>query len=97
MIRPFVPVLCLAGVLLLAACAREPSRTETDVWQQRPGESVVSVCYSAAVSTREQVEAYAQSYCPAAKPLVNLIDHDNFLNNCPLSKRNRATFLCLAQ
>jgi len=89
--------LAVGGVLLLAACAREPSETGPDVWQEVSGEPVVSVCYSAAVSTREQIEAYAQSLCPIAKPAVELIDHDNFLNNCPLSKRNRATFLCKAQ
>ena len=61
------------------------------------GEDVVSVCYSASVSTKVQVESYAQSLCPISKPVVNLIDHDNFLNNCPLSKRNRATFICKAQ
>ncbi len=96
--RPALTTLLLGGLLVVSAgCAREPSETTADVWQQVPGETVVSVCYSAAVSTRAQIESYAQGLCPAAKPLVELIDHDNFLNNCPLSKRNRATFLCKAQ
>ena len=90
-------MLLFGSVLLLTACARDPSETTSDDWQLVPGEPVVSVCYSAAVSTRPQIESYAQGLCPAEKPFVELIDHDNFLNNCPLSKRNRATFLCKAQ
>lgn len=87
----------LGSLFLLAACARAPSETEPDIWQLRGDEPVVSVCYTAAVSTRQQVEAFAHSLCPAGYSGVELIDHDNFLNNCPLSKRNRATFLCEVQ
>lgn len=87
----------LGGMVFLAACAREPSQTATDTWQELPGEDVVSVCYSASVSSKAQVESFAQSLCPISKPYVELIDHDNFLNQCPLAKRNRATFLCKAQ
>ena len=92
MIR-LVVLLCL----VVAGCAREPSQTTSDDWQLRQGQNVVSVCYSAAVSTQDQIESFAQTLCPAAEPFVRLIDHDNFLNDCPLSKRNRATFVCSAQ
>ena len=92
MIRPVV-FFCL----LAAGCAREPSQTAPDDWQLRQDQTVVSVCYSAAVSTQDQIESFAQTLCPAAEPVVRLIDHDNFLNDCPLSKRNRATFVCSAQ
>lgn len=92
--------LVLVSALLLwlpAACARDASITESDVWHKRQGETVVSVCYSASVSTRAQVEALAGAECPAETPNVRLFDEDAFFNECPLSKRVRATFLCVAE
>ena len=88
---------CFATAVLLSACAQEPSITASDVWHEAYDETVVSVCYSASAATREQVVALAASRCPAVKPAVRLIDEDSFLNDCPLSKRKRATFMCVAQ
>lgn len=87
---------CLCLSWLLSACAQQASVTESDVWHARQDQTTVSVCYSAAVSTRAQVEALAVAECPAETPAIRLIDEDTFFNNCPLSKRNRVTFLCVA-
>ena len=89
--------LAAATLLLLSACAQDASVTDSDVWHMRQNETSVSICYSAAVSTREQVEALAASQCPAERPAIRLKDEVTFFNNCPLSKRNRVTFLCVAQ
>ncbi|RVU37939.1 hypothetical protein EOI86_01135 [Hwanghaeella grinnelliae] len=86
----------LAVMVLMTACARDPSITTSDVWHSGPNQTAVSVCYSASASTREQVEAVAAEGCPVEKPILRLIDEDSFLNDCPLSKRIRATFLCVA-
>ena len=91
-----VAVGLLTMTVLLSACARDASITSSDVWHAGPNETAVSVCYSASVSTREQVLALAADACPVDKPVLRLIDEDSFLNDCPLSKRIRATFLCVA-
>lgn len=87
----------LGVAVLLSGCARDPSITESDVWHGGPNDPVVSVCYTAATATREDVLQLAASKCPEETPLLRLIDEDTFFNNCPLSKRVRATFLCVAQ
>ncbi len=94
--RATLPAAALGVMVLLAGCARDPSITSSDPWHERPNTTAVSVCYSASVSTRQQVEALALSHCPASQPVLRLLDEDNFLNDCPLSKRNRVTFLCVA-
>lgn len=77
-------------------CARSPSFTETDKWigADAPGPTV-SVCYSAAESTREQVMAFALAKCSEDHRALTLIDEDSALNNCPLLKRQRVTFSCV--
>jgi hypothetical protein len=86
----------LSMAVLLSACARDASLTSSDVWHAGQNQTAVSVCYSASVSTREQVLALAAEACPVDKSVPTLIDEDSFLNDCPLSKRIRATFLCVA-
>lgn len=87
----------LVLVLVFAAgCARSPSFTQTDEWvsANAPGPAV-SVCYSAAESTREQIMAFALAKCSEDLRALTLIDEDSALNNCPLLKRQRATFSCV--
>lgn len=85
----------LAGALVLGGCANAPSITNTDPWRQVEGETSVSVCYAASATTREEVAALAVSYCPKDRQALRVINEDSFLNNCPLVKRNRVSFLCV--
>ncbi|MEQ9491166.1 MAG: hypothetical protein RIM72_19470 [Alphaproteobacteria bacterium] len=90
-------VLALSAIILFAAaCARSPSVTDTDKWvsANAPG-PVVSVCYSAAESTREEVMAFALAECREDLQALILIGEDTALNDCPLLKRARVTFACV--
>ena len=83
--------------VILAGCARAPSFTNIDPWIDRDGEiPAVAVCYSEAETTREQVMAFALAGCPEEQRALTLLDEDSVLNNCPLVKRNRITFACVA-
>lgn len=90
-------VFVLAAVILFTtACARSPSVTETDKWVSAtaPG-PVVSICYSAAESTREEVMAFALTECQEDLQALTLIGEDTALNDCPLLKRARVAFACV--
>ena len=86
----------LTGVLL-AACANEPSITGSEDWHQRGDSEIVSVCYSERSSTRAQVVDLAASQCPPSTPNLQLIEDSPLFNDCPLTKRHRATFQCVGQ
>ena len=86
------------AALFLAGCsavAGDPVRTTIphDVpYEMRP--SAVAVCYSAYVSTPEQVMAAAAELCREPDTPVALWRDDLVFNDCPLFKKRRAVFTC---
>ena len=91
-------VVTLLGLgAVLAACANEPSITRSEVWHEQRGATVVSVSYNGRSTTREAVETLAAGACPVEAPAVTVIDHSSMLSDCPMTKRNRVTFQCVAQ
>ena len=82
-----------AVLLLLSACADDPSFTNTA--NTKPSDNrTVSICYNGSTTTREALEAMALSRCPGESPRVEVHDHDTFWNACPISKKTRVTFVC---
>lgn len=83
-------------VVFAVGCARSLSFTNTDPWisANAPGPSV-SVCFSSAESTREQVMAFALARCPEDRRALTVLNEDSALNNCPILKRQRVTFSCV--
>lgn len=91
------PVFSIAAlILLISACARAPSVTDTDTWvaASAPGPAV-SICYSAVESTREEVMALALLECAEGLNALTLVNEDTAFNDCPLLKRARVTFACV--
>lgn len=85
-----------AAFLLLAGCAEAPSETDTN--GVRPTDyPIVALCYSSRNTTREELAALAMELCFEGTSRVEVWDHDGILNNCPLTKKNRVTYRCLAQ
>lgn len=58
-----------------------------------PGEKV-AVCYSSTASTRETVAKAAADLCQEPGSTVGFVTEDYYLNDCPLLKKRRATFVC---
>ena len=82
------------GALLLAACANEPSLTDSYGVETTASGKLVSVCYAADNTTRDEIRKIAAGACPAGTTGLSVADHTTLLNKCPLSKKNRVTFQC---
>ncbi|RED53610.1 hypothetical protein [Aestuariispira insulae] len=80
--------------LILSSCANEPSITESYGVDSPGGNLLVSVCYSATNTTRQEIENLAAKSCPAGTTGISVAGHNTLLNQCPLSKKNRVTFEC---
>lgn len=58
--------------------------------------SAVAVCYSAHVSTLDEVAAAAAALCREPDTPVTLWRDDLVFNDCPLFKKRRAVFTCMS-
>lgn len=83
-------------VLFAAACSELPTVTNSDGVADTP-DAVVSLCYTGQNTTVDELRRMALSYCPEGTTRVDAWEHDTFFNDCPVSKKNRVTFRCLAQ
>ncbi len=83
------------GALLLAGCAGQPSTTGIPPALQEKGDAV-AVCYDPDATTRAEVEKVARKACPKEDSEIRLWREDVVFNGCPLFKKTRATFLCVA-
>ena len=86
-----------AALLLLAgACAdHPPTKTAIPVAVPKDRADIVAVCFSPRDHTREAVEAVALELCPAGSVGVTAWKVDRYLNDCPVMKKSRASFLCV--
>lgn len=86
----------LAGLILLASCTDFPP-TETDNPATVPAEreDIVSVCYDAGDHSRRDIETVALQACGKGAVTVRPWRIDKFLNECPVLKRTRVSFLCV--
>ena len=84
----------LTLLLGLSACAGDPIVTNSDVIK-RTDQPTVSICYSTETSTEQSLRELALKECPVDTSNVQVWDHDTFMNDCPISNKNRVTFMCL--
>ena len=83
----------ITGIVIIAGCMRDPSLTNiSDI--RRSGEVLVGICYSAEVSTRQEVIDFAFKHCPEGSRNMTIYQHDTLLNDCPIVKKNRIVFQC---
>lgn len=93
-----IRTLAVGAVTVAAGCASvagDPERTSIpfDVPHEMRSR-VVAVCYSARVSTAEQVAKAAAEFCAEPDTPVELWREDLVFNECPLFKKRRAVFSC---
>ncbi len=82
-------------VVLLGACANEPSVTSSYGIKDGAPAPVVSICYNASNTTKDLLAALARENCPNPNSGLRVWEEDTLFNECPISKRVRVTFLCL--
>ena len=85
----------LPFILVFVGCTTAPTITSSDYAKDEPeGYTVVSVCYSPSDATRAEIAAKAIASCPIDTNAVEPWDKDFIINDCPILKKNRVTFLC---
>ncbi|WP_420549972.1 hypothetical protein [Curvivirga sp.] len=82
-------------LVIVTACANSPSITDNDNVKAIPkGYEAVSVCHSGEATEKKEIEQLALAECPVGSGNVHPWDFNWFMNDCPLTKRKRITFLC---
>jgi len=87
--------ICAAVLSVLAGCGAPPFVTSTP--KEKPGGDlqVVSVCYHANSTTREEVYQVALKECEIEGSSLEFFHHDKLLNECPVLAKTRVSFLCM--
>ena len=89
---------CLAatGLLFLSSCADfPPTETENPLTVPSDREDIVSVCYDAGDHSRSDIETVALAACEKGTVAVTPWRIDKYLNECPVLKKTRISFLCV--
>ena len=82
-------------MLMLAACMDNPP-TKTAIPFSVPfdREDIVSVCYDTDDHSRSEIESVAFDVCGKRAISVTPWRVDTYLNDCPVFKKTRASFVC---
>lgn len=89
----------LVGVLcvLVAACADlPPTKTANPLNVPPERDDIVSVCYDAGDHGRAEIEAVALKACGKKATAVTPWQTDKYLNDCPVLKKSRISFICVS-
>ncbi len=85
-----------AALLLISACADyPPTETLNPLTVPSDRKDIVSVCYDDGDHSRAEVEAVALQACGKRTASVTPWRIDKILNDCPVFKKTRASFLCV--
>ena len=88
-------MIAVAASLFVVGCAEKPFHTGNPNIQAPDGVQVVSVCYHANVTTREEVVSLAVKECDVEGSGVEFWHHDKMFNSCPILAKTRVSFLCV--
>jgi hypothetical protein len=91
-LRAIAPLL---SAIALAACGGTPTVTSNPVEAERVDRQIVSVCYQAASTTIAEIEEVARGACEKEGSGLRFWRHDRVFNNCPATKKTRASYICL--
>jgi len=86
----------VAVVMSLGGCGERPFPTSNPGIPSPKGLQVVSMCYHANSTTREEVMELAAKECTEEGYSVEFWHHDKTFNDCPILAKTRASFLCIA-
>ena len=88
-------MMAAAAILFVAACAEGPFPTGNPKIPAPDGAQVVSMCYHASATTREEVMSLAAKECDVEQSSVELWHHDKMFNSCPILAKTRVSFICV--
>jgi hypothetical protein len=82
--------------LWLLGCGAAPFVIGNSVIKSPDGTQVVSMCYHANATTREEVTTLAAKECKEEGSTVTFWHHDTAFNDCPILAKTRVSFLCVS-
>ena len=88
-------MMAAAAILFVAGCAEGPFPTGNPKIPAPDGAQVVSMCYHANATTREEVMSLAAKECEVERSSVEFWHHDKTFNSCPIMAKTRVSFLCV--
>ncbi len=88
-------IIVVAAILLAAGCGERPFLTGSPNILAPEGAQVVSMCYHANATTREEVMSLAAKECEVEGSGVSFWRHDTTFNSCPILAKTRVSFLCV--
>ena len=88
--------LAAAVLLPLTACTDlPPTETENPLTVSEERDDIVSVCYDADNHRRADIDTVALDACGKGTVSVTPWRIDKYLNECPVLKKTRVSFLCV--
>lgn len=88
--------LAATGLLLLSSCADiPPTETENPLTVPSDRKDIVSVCYDTGDHSRSEIQSVAMAACDKGTVSVTPWRIDKYLNECPVLKKTRISFLCV--
>tara|TARA_B100000676_G_scaffold310489_1_gene377226 strand:- start:4415 stop:4708 length:294 start_codon:yes stop_codon:yes gene_type:complete len=88
-------IMAAAAILFVAGCVEGPFPTGNPKFPAPDGAQVVSMCYHANATTREEVMSLAAKECDVEGSGVEFWHHDKMFNSCPIMAKTRVSFLCV--
>jgi len=85
----------IVAVLVLVGCGERLFPTSNPSIRHPDGLQIVSMCYHANVTTREEVEDVAAEQCADDGSRVKFWHHDRTFNDCPIFAKARVSFICV--
>jgi len=83
-------------VLALAGCTvHPPTVTSNPIAVSPDRRDVISICYDGTDHARRDIEAIALENCPEGTASLQPWRTDKVLNDCPMLKKSRVSFICV--
>jgi hypothetical protein len=94
--RYYHALIVLFFPLWLFGCGVAPFVTGNPAIKSSDDIQVVSICYHANATTREEVMAIAAKDCREEGSTVTFWNHEITFNDCPILAKIRVSFLCVS-
>ena len=86
----------IVAIMVCISCVAAPFATSNPTKHPESDVQVVSICYHAGTTTREQIMLAASENCEIEGSILQFWRHDRMLNECPILAKTRVSFLCTA-
>ena len=94
--RYYQALIALFFPLWISGCGAAPFVTDNLAIKSPDDLQIISICYHANATTREEVTAFAVKKCKEEGSTVTFLHHDKMFNDCPILAKMRVSFICVS-